>query len=123
DFTSVQQAIDELPDAGGTINIKPGIYREIVEVSKLHVRMIGAPGNPSSVVIVNDRSAGTAGGTFNSYTAAVTGDDFLADGITFENDFSKKNPAITDGAQAVALAVRGDRAVFRNIRVIGAQDS
>jgi pectin methylesterase-like acyl-CoA thioesterase len=123
DFTSVQQAIDELPARGGTINIKPGIYREVAEVSKPHVRMIGAPNNPSSVVIVYDKSGGTAGGTFNSYTVAVTADDFLADGITFENDFSKKNPNVTDGAQAVALAVRGDRAIFRRIRVIGAQDS
>jgi polygalacturonase len=123
DFKSVQQAIDELPNEGGTINIKPGIYREVAEVSKARVRMIGVPDNPSSVVIVYDKSAGTAGGTFNSYTVAVTGDDFFADGITFENDFSKKNPNATDGTQAVALAVRGDRAVFRHVRVLGAQDS
>jgi pectin methylesterase-like acyl-CoA thioesterase len=123
DFTSIQQAIDELPSDGGSITIKPGVYREVVEASKPHVLMIGVPDNPSSVVIVYDKSAGTSGGTFNSYTVAVTADDFFADGITFENDFSKKNPAVTDGAQAVALAVRGDRAVFRHIRVIGAQDS
>jgi polygalacturonase len=123
DFTSVQQAVEELPQDGGMIHINPGIYREVVEISKPHVRMIGAPDNPSSVVIVYDKNAGTAGGTSNSYTVSVSGDDFLADGITFENDFGKKNPAVTDGAQAVALAVRGDRAVFRHVRVIGAQDS
>ncbi|MGH9523185.1 MAG: pectinesterase family protein, partial [Terriglobales bacterium] len=60
---------------------------------------------------------------FKSYTFAVLADDFLADGITFENDFSQKNPNATDGAQAVALAVRGDRAIFRHVRVIGAQDT
>jgi pectin methylesterase-like acyl-CoA thioesterase len=107
----------------GTIYVRPGSYREVVEVATSHVRMIGDPGNPASVVIVYDKSAGTAGGTFNSSTFAVTADDFVADGITFENDFSKKNPRATQGTQAVALAVRGDRAVFRHVRVIGAQDS
>jgi pectin methylesterase-like acyl-CoA thioesterase len=123
DVTSVQQAIDELPGSGGTIHIKPGIYREVVEISKPHVRLIGVPEDPAAVAIVYDKSAGSAGGTFNSYTVAVTADDFLADGITFENDFSKNNPTVTEAAQAVALAVRGDRAVFRHVRVIGAQDS
>lgn len=123
DFTSVQQAIDQLPDDGGAVQVKPGVYREVVEVAKPHVRLIGNPADPAKVVIAYDKSAGTAGGTFNSYTAAVLADDFLADGITFENDFSKRNPNAKQGTQAVALAVRGDRAVFRHVRIIGAQDS
>lgn len=123
DFRSVQQALDQLPENGGTIHLKPATYREVVEVTIPHVRLVGDPANPSSVVIVFDRSAGTAGGTFNSYTFAVLADDFLADGVTFENDFSNNHPDATQGAQAVALAVRGDRAVFRHVRVIGAQDS
>ena len=123
DFTSVQQAVDALPESGGTIRISPGTYREIVEITKPHVRMIGDAHNPSSVTIVNDRSAGTSGGTFNSHTALIAGDDFHAEGITFENDFSKRHPDVTAGAQAVALAVRGDRAVFRHVRILGAQDT
>ncbi len=123
DFRSVQEAIDQLPETGGTVRVKPGTYREVVEVKTPHVRLVGDPQNPASTVVVYDKSAGTAGGTFNSYTFAVLADDFVADGITFENDFSKKNPGATQGAQAVALAIRGDRAVFRHVRVIGAQDS
>jgi polygalacturonase len=123
DFASVQQAIDALPDSGGRILIKPGVYREVVEVSRPHVHLIGDVHAPEKVVMVNDRSAGTSGGTFNSYTFAVTADDFVAEGITFANDFSMRNPGATQGAQAVALAVRGDRAVFRNVRVLGAQDT
>jgi polygalacturonase len=123
DFRSVQQALDQLPKNGGTVRIKPGTYREVVEVTIPNVRLLGNPANPSAVTIVYDKSAGTAGGTFNSYTVAVLADDFLAEGVTFENDFSKKNPKAKEGTQAVALAVRGDRAVFRKVRVIGAQDS
>src|ERR1051326_3027264 len=103
--------------------LKPGTYREGVEIEKPHVRIIGSPADPSAVTIVYDRSAGTAGGTFHSYTVAVMGDDFLADGITFQNDFSARHPDVREGAQAVALAVRADRAVFRHVRVLGAQDS
>ena len=123
DFRSVQQAIDQLPENGGTVRIKPGTYREVVEVNTPRVHLVGDAKNPTSVVIVYDKSAGTSGGTFKSDTFAVLADDFFADGITFENDFSRKNPNATDGAQAVALAVRGDRAVFRHVRVIGAQDT
>ena len=123
DFATLQQAVDSLPEAGGTIHIKPGVYREAVEITNPHVRILGDPQNPSSVVIVYDKSAGTSGGTFNSQTMLVTGDDFLADGITIQNDFSKKNPDVTSGAQAVALAVRGNRALFRHVRLLGAQDT
>jgi pectin methylesterase-like acyl-CoA thioesterase len=53
----------------------------------------------------------------------VLGDNLYAEGITFQNDFSKRNPEATLGAQAVALSVRGDRAVFRHVRIVGAQDT
>ncbi|MGH9522286.1 MAG: glycosyl hydrolase family 28 protein, partial [Terriglobales bacterium] len=68
DFRSVQQAIDQLPETGGTVHITPGTYREVVEVKTPHVHLIGDPADPASVVIVYDKSAGTSGGTFKSYT-------------------------------------------------------
>jgi polygalacturonase len=123
DFTSVQAAVDALPDTGGTIQLLPGTYREVVEISKANVRLLGDVKNPSKAVIVNDRSAGTAGGTFNSFTVSVTGDDFYSEGITVQNDFAQRNPSATQGTQAVALSVRGDRSVFRNVRILGAQDT
>jgi polygalacturonase len=123
DFRSIQEAMDSLPDTGGTINVKPGIYREVVEVIKPHVRLIGDEKNPAAVEIVYDNSAGNSGGTFNSYTFAVLGDDFFADGITIANDFSAKHPEATKDTQAVALAVRSDRAVFKHVRLLGAQDT
>jgi len=123
DYKSVQEAINALPETGGTINVRPGTYREVVEITKPEVRLIGDAKNPSAAVIVFDKSAGTAGGTFKSATVNVLGDNFYAEGVTFQNDFSKRNPEATQGAQAVALAVRGDRAIFRHVRILGAQDT
>ena len=123
DYKHVQEAVNDLPETGGTIRIAPGTYREIVEISKSNVRLVGNPANPSTTIIVFDKSAGTTGSTFKSATVSVTGDNFYADGVTFQNDFSQKNPATTQGAQALALSVRGDRAVFRHDRFLGAQDT
>lgn len=123
DYRSVQQAVDALPDQGGAISIRPGIYREVVKISKPFVRLGGDPADPSKVVIIFDKSAGTAGGTLNSATVDVRGDDFFARGITFANDFSQHNKQQPQGSQAIALAVSGDRAVLRNVRVLGAQDT
>lgn len=70
-----------------------------------------------------DGSHATAGGTLESATVTIDGDDFFATGITFENDFSRGKPLMPQGSQAVALLVRGDRAVLRNVRMLGAQDT
>jgi polygalacturonase len=128
DFRSIQEAVYALPGDGGTINIQPGTYREVVHVTKPKVRLIGDAADPTRVVIVYDKAAGNSGGTLNSATVDVRGDDFFARGITFQNDFWAKNPnpaevLPTGGAQAIALAISGDRAVLRNIRVLSGQDT
>jgi pectin methylesterase-like acyl-CoA thioesterase len=122
DYRSVQQAVDALPQDGGLIRIGPGIYREVVTVSKPHVRLSGLA-DPTKVTIVFDRSAGTAGGTLKSATVSVRADDFFADGITFANDYSRGRELAPQGSQAVAVLVTGDRAVFRNARFLSAQDT
>jgi pectin methylesterase-like acyl-CoA thioesterase len=53
----------------------------------------------------------------------VTGDDFYAENLTFENSFSKARGLTQQGSQAVALRVTADRAVFRNCRFLGFQDT
>ena len=123
DYRSLQEAVNALPETGGTIKLHPGIYREVIEVDKPNVRFIGEDSNPAAAVIVFDKSAGTAGGTFKSATVNVAGDGFYAEGLTIQNDFSQKNPTVTSGAQAVALSVRADRAIFRRVRLLGAQDT
>jgi pectin methylesterase-like acyl-CoA thioesterase len=128
DYSSVQQAVDALPDDGGTVTLRPGTYREVVHVRKPKVRLIGDAADPSRVVIVYDQSAGSAGGTLNSATVDVRGDDFFARGITFQNDFWIRNPnpqqkGPTGGTQAIALAISADRAVLRSVRMLSGQDT
>jgi polygalacturonase len=123
DVRSVQQAINALSPAGGTVRIKPGTYREVVRVDRPHVRLEGASDDPDKVVIVYGNSAAITGSTFTSATVSVTGDDFYAANMTFQNDFSRTHELQPQGSQAVALAVTADRAVFRNVRFLGAQDT
>jgi polygalacturonase len=123
DVTSVQRAIDALSPGGGTVRIKPGTYREPVRVDRPHVHLEGMSDDPAKVVIVYGNSAATTGSTFTSATVSVTGDDFYAANITFQNDFSRTHEQQSQGSQAVALAVTSDRAAFRNVRFLGAQDT
>jgi pectin methylesterase-like acyl-CoA thioesterase len=122
DYTSVQKAIDAAP-AGGVIWIAPGAYREVLEITKNNLQLRGASGNATKTVIVFDKSAGTAGGTMKSATVNVRGDDFFAENLTFSNDFNTTHPQLPQGSQALALLVTGDRAVFRNMRFLGNQDT
>jgi polygalacturonase len=120
---SVQQAIDALGPDGGTVRIKPGTYREAVRINRPHVRLEGVNDDAGKVVIVYGNSAAITGSTFTSATVSVTGDDFYAANITFQNDYSRTHELQPQGSQAVALAVTADRAVFRNVRFLGAQDT
>jgi len=123
DFRSVQEGIDALSPEGGAVLIKPGTYREVVRVAKPNVHMEGLGEDPGKVVIVYGNSASITGSTFTSATAFVSGDDFHAANLTFQNDFSQAHALEPQGSQAVALSVVGDRAVFRTVRFLGAQDT
>ena len=124
DFTTVQAAINAVPDyrkAGPTrIYIKKGIYKEkiVIAESKQNVQLIGEDG---AVLTYDDYAQkpnifGEGKGTSGSGSIYIFGPDFLAENITFEN---------TSGpvGQAVACHVAGDRAVFRRCRFLGFQDT
>ena len=123
DTRTVQDAIETLSSDGGTVKIKPGTYREVVRIDRPHVHLEGMTDDPAKVVIVYGNSASTTGSTFTSATVSVTGDDFTAANLTFQNDFSQTHQLQPQGSQAVALSVTADRAVFRNVRILGAQDT
>jgi pectin methylesterase-like acyl-CoA thioesterase len=122
DFHTVQSAVDSA-STGDAIVIAPGVYREavIVAVPKLSFRGLGA--GPENTVIVFDRSAGSTGSTFRSATVEIRADNFRASNLTFANDFNATHPQLPQGSQALALRVNGDRAVFRNVRFLGNQDT
>ncbi len=118
---SIQRMIDALPSEGGTVRLPPGVYRERLLIGKSGVRLVGTGTRPDEVVIVAGDSATTTGSIYASATVHVAGDNFRARNLSFVNDWEKN---LTHGsAQAVALAISGDRAVLERVRVQGGQDT
>ena len=121
-FPTIQMAMDHhpWPGKGGRvyIEIAPGVYHERVIVTQNHpnITLIGMGKSPADVVITNSLNAKQAGGTFFTETVEINGAGFEADNITFEN-------AAGNTGQAVAAAVRSDRAVFKHCRFLGHQDT
>ena len=125
DCRTIQSALDAVPSnckKKTIIKIKEGIYKEFITVdaTKNNVTLIGD--NKATTIITYDNHAGTRlenGDTLNTWTCAsvfVYGNDFHAEGITFQN-----NAGFTEG-QAVALRVEGTRASFKKCSMVGFQD-
>lgn len=127
EFPTIQMAMDHHPFAGigkdgkpgrVYIEIAPGVYHERVIVTQNHtnITLVGTGKSPADVVITNSLNAKQAGGTFFTETVEINGSGFEADNITFENTAGNTG-------QAVAAAVRSDRAVFKHCRFLGHQDT
>jgi polygalacturonase len=123
DYYSIQRALDVAPPTGAVISVAPGTYRERLRITKPNVRLRSPYDDPRRTVIVFDASASTSGGTLSSATVEVQGAGFVAENLTFANDWNATHPQLPQGSQAIALKVTGDRAVFRNVRVLGHQDT
>lgn len=119
-YQSVQAAVTAAPEAGATITIAPGTYREVVHIDKPGIHLRGLGKDPAAVLIVDDMGDPQTCGTFCSPTMFVTGDGFEATGLTIQNDLSKRGKPRTQG---VALSITADRAVLRDVRLLGAQDT
>ena len=122
DFRTIQRAVDHALDhpprdvSRVIIEIRPGVYRERVKVPRDKTNFTFAGQDAASTTISASVSAAAAGGTFFSPVVEVNGDGFEARNITFENTFGV-------GSQAVAISMHSDRAVFRNCRFSGWQDT
>jgi polygalacturonase len=123
DFSSIQQAIDRARENGAVISIAPGTYREVLTITKPGIVLRAGRPDPSKVVIVSNKSAGDSGSTFNSATVNIKADGFRAENLTFSNDFNATHLQLSQGSQALALSITGDRAAFRNVRLLGNQDT
>ena len=76
------------------------------------------------VILTYDLDHARANGTSASAstTVASPAHDFTAERITFQNTATLGKP-LGEGWQAVALAVKADRAIFRRCRFLGFQDT
>lgn len=124
DFTTVQEAINAVPDfrkANRTnILIKKGTYKEklIIPECKIKISLIGEDG---AVITYDDYASkqnrfGEEKSTSGSSSCYIYAPDFMAENLTFENSAGPVG-------QAVACFVSGDRAVFRKCRFLGHQDT
>lgn len=128
DFKTVQAAIDSLPEKNKTpvvIRIKPGIYKERINVSsnRNFITLKGEGDDPTKTTLTYDLHANSVispatqpVGTTGSTSIMLSGDDFTAENLTFENPSGHLG-------QAVAVKTNGDRIVFRNCRFLGGQDT
>lgn len=122
EFQTIQRAVDHVldhpPEKVGRVilEIRPGVYHERLKVPQDSPRVTLQGRDASTTVITFSMGAANAGGTFFSPAIEVDGAAFEASNITFENSFGV-------GTQAVALSIHSDRAVFRNCRFSGWQDT
>jgi len=124
DFRTLQAALEAVGPAGhAEIRLGPGLYREKVVVEAPGIRLVGE--DPHTTFVAWDDSArrtfpdGRPYGTFQTATLRVSGPDFRAENLTFENT---AGPGEAVG-QALAAYVDGDRAAFENCRFLGRQDT
>src|SRR5438445_3335663 len=95
-FKTVQEAINAVPQTTSSTNptiiqIKPGIYKELIYVQreKRFVHLVGE--NAEKTVLTYNLRANMPGpdgkpiGTFRTPSTVIDADDFTAENITFEN--------------------------------------
>lgn len=125
-FTTIREAMARIgtgsPERPATIYVRRGVYRELVyaQREKRYVRLIGE--DPESTILVYGLHAGMKGpdgeaiGTFRTPTFHLDADDFTVENMTIRNDAGPVG-------QALAIAVHGDRVIFRDCRFLGHQDT
>lgn len=123
--TTIQSAFDAVPASNTAvfrIFVKNGTYSEYPSLAdgKTNVSLIGQ--DRDKVIITGNHysglvSGGITYGTSTSQTLEIFGDNFYCENITV------KNTAGRDIGQAVALKVYADKAVFKNVRLLGYQDT
>jgi pectinesterase len=120
DFKYIQDAIDAMrvyPLLPITLYIKNGVYNEKIQLpaENTDVTFIGESVE-KTIIVFNDYAGRGRLTTFTSYTAKISGNRFVAENITFSNSAGPVG-------QALALYVDADKAVFKNCRFLGNQDT
>ena len=127
DFTSIQAAIDAIPEAPGRspalVLVCAGEYREKVVIHRDHVRLVGEDRDRTVLTwngcAMDQYEDGTVKGTFLSATLMTTGRNIEVENMTVRNDAGDGREV----GQAVAVYAAGDRGIWRNCRFIAHQDT
>jgi len=116
-YTTIQSAL-AAASSGTVINIKPGTYYGQVSISssKSDITLQGTTGTATDVVITGNTPASTAG-TAGSATVLNMAKNTSVKGVTIANTYAAHD------SQALALYAGGDRQVYRNVRLLGYQDT
>jgi pectinesterase len=120
DYKYIQDAIDAMrvyPLKRITLYIKNGLYNEkiVLPSDNTDVTFVGESLD-KTIINFNDYSGRGKLNTFTSYTAKISGNRFIAENITFLNSAGPVG-------QALALYVDADKAVFKNCKFLGNQDT
>jgi len=126
DYTSLQAAVDGVPDGNRApviILLRMDEYREKVIVNKSNLRIVGEA-RDRTVLTWNGCAKdpapdGSQRGTFLSATLTVTGNNVEIENLTIRNDAGDGREV----GQAVAVYAAGDRGVWRNCRLTAHQDT
>jgi pectinesterase len=126
DFKTVQEAVSAIPADNAQpkiIFIKPGAYKEKLHITSPEIHLVGE--DPEKTILTYDdyarkqNDAGKNIGTSGSASVTIRAAGFNAQNITFENSAAPRSAV----GQAVAILIYSDRAVFRNCRFLGNQDT
>uniref|UniRef100_A0ACD5YN99 Uncharacterized protein n=1 Tax=Avena sativa TaxID=4498 RepID=A0ACD5YN99_AVESA len=120
DFKNISAALDALPQnfrGRYVIYIKEGVYDETVNVTNGmgNITMYGDGAKKS--IITGSKSVADGVRMWRTASLAVDGDRFMAVKLGIQNT------AGDEKEQAIALRVKGDRAIFFNCRIDGHQDT
>ncbi|XP_022150332.1 probable pectinesterase/pectinesterase inhibitor 39 [Momordica charantia] len=119
-FVRVSDAIAAAPNFSTTrfyIHVKPGIYKEHVEVpvQKTFIALIGE--DASTTIIVDNRSNGSGFSTQTTATLIVKGQNFMAQFLTFENSAEQKE------GQAIAVMDQAKHTAYYKCVFLSYQDT
>ncbi len=123
-YKTVQDAVNAA-SVGDTIYVKNGVYKEVVTISKDGIHLIGE--SNTATIITYDNYAGKpndSGGTYGtsgSATFYVKSQNVTLENIYIENSFDENTN--TDGKQAVAVYIKGDRNIIKNCVFVANQDT
>jgi pectinesterase len=118
EFSSVQAAIDSIPNGSSTpirIDIAQGTYTEKLTIeARSHLCLVGE--SADNTILSYDDANATIGSTSGSASVHISADDFSAAHLTIQNSYGS-------GSQAVALRTTGQRQQFLDCRFVAYQDT